>query len=155
MNIRKTSSGRFEARMMINGVRYTSTQPTLEDAVNWLKVLQAQEVTGGLPLRITVEQYSLRWMTTYEGSPTSTRMFHQGNLDRHILPVLGSRTVADVTPTEIHRLLNRLKASVSVATADAAAAAGACGAGARPVGSRAPPGCADWGAVEAGETNIT
>jgi len=54
MNIRKTSSGRFEARMMINGVRYTSTQPTLEDAVNWLKVLQAQEVTGGLPGRIIV-----------------------------------------------------------------------------------------------------
>ena len=53
MNIRKTRSGRFEARMMINGVRYTSTQPTLEDAVNWLKVLQAQEVTGALPLRIT------------------------------------------------------------------------------------------------------
>jgi hypothetical protein len=119
MNTRKTRSGRFEARMMVNGVRYTSTQPTLEDAVDWLKVLQAQEVTGGLPRRITVEQYSLRWMTTYEGSPTSTRTFHRGNLDRHILPVLGSRTVADVTPTEIHRLLNGLKASVSVATADA------------------------------------
>jgi hypothetical protein len=46
-------------------------------------------------------------------------VFHQGNLDRHILPILGSGSVADVTPTDISRLLNGLKASVSVATADA------------------------------------
>jgi integrase len=119
MNIRKTASGRFEARLMVNGVRYTSTQPTREDAEDWLTVVKAKAVTGGLPRRITVEQYALRWMSTYDGSPTSTRVFHRGNLDRHVLPVLGSRSMAEVTPTDISRLLNRLKASVSVATADA------------------------------------
>ncbi len=119
MNVRKLPSGTYEARLMVNGVRYTATLPTLEDAQDWITVVRAKAVTGGLPRRITVQQYSLRWMTTYEGSPTSTRTFHQGNLDRHILPMLGSRTVADVTPTEIHRLLNGVKASVSVATADA------------------------------------
>ena len=119
MSIRKLPSGSYEARVMVNGVRYAATVPTRGDAEDWVKVIRAKAVTGGLPQRITVKQYSMRWMATYEGSPTSTRLFHQGNLDRHILPVLGSRLVADVNPTEIHRLLNGLKASVSVATADA------------------------------------
>jgi integrase len=61
----------------------------------------------------------LRWMTTYEGAPTSTRVFHQGNLDRHILPGQGSRSMAEVTPTEISRLINGVTAQVSAATADA------------------------------------
>jgi integrase len=119
MNIRTTPSGRFEARLMVNGVRYTSTQATLEDAEDWLTVMRARAVTGGLPRRITVGQYAARWMTTYEGAPTSTRVFHQGNLYRHILPVLGSRTMAEVTPTEISRLINGVTAQVSAATADA------------------------------------
>ena len=90
MNIRKLPSGSYEARVMVNGVRYAATLPTRDDALDWVKLIRARTVTGGLPRRITVEQYSLHWMTTYEGAPTSTRTFHQGNLDRHILPVLGS-----------------------------------------------------------------
>jgi integrase len=119
MNIRQLPSGSYEARLMVNGVRYTATLPTREDAEDWLTVIRARAVTGGLPRRITVRQYAARWMTTYEGAPTSTRVFHQGNLDRHILPVLGSRSMAEVTPTEISRLINGVTAQVSAATADA------------------------------------
>jgi hypothetical protein len=48
MTVRKTPSGRFEAPPMVNGVRYTSTQPTREDADDWLTVIRARAVTGGL-----------------------------------------------------------------------------------------------------------
>jgi hypothetical protein len=119
MNIRQLPSGSYEARLMVNGVRYTATLPTRVDAEDWLTVIRARAVTGGLPRRITVRQYAARWMTTYEGAPTSTRVFHQGNPDRHILPVLGSRSMAEVTPTEISRLINGVTAQVSAATADA------------------------------------
>lgn len=72
----------------------------------------ARAVTGALPKRITVSEYAARWMTTYETAPTSTRTWHQGNLDRYILPVIGGRMLADVTPTEISRMLNRVRTSV-------------------------------------------
>jgi hypothetical protein len=32
MNVRKLPSGSYEARLMVNGVRYTATLPSLEDA---------------------------------------------------------------------------------------------------------------------------
>lgn len=119
LNVRKLPSGRYEARLMVSGVRYSATLPTMEDARVWITVVKAQAVTGGLRRRITVQQYAARWMTTYDTSPTSTRIFHQGNLDRYILPVLGQRSLADVTPTEISRLINGVVVAVSVATADA------------------------------------
>ncbi|MFU8840951.1 MAG: hypothetical protein ACNA8R_09540, partial [Nitriliruptoraceae bacterium] len=66
MSIRKLPSGSYEARVMVNGVRYAATVPTRGDAEDWVKVIRARAVTGGLPRRITVEQYSMRWMATYE-----------------------------------------------------------------------------------------
>jgi integrase len=104
---------------MINGVRYTATLPTREDAEDWETLLRAKAVSGSLPRRISVSDYAARWMSTYDTAPTPTRNFHQGNLDRYILSVLGPRSVADVTPTEISRLVNGVSARVSAATADA------------------------------------
>lgn len=57
MNVRKLPSGTYEARLIVNGVRYTATLPTLEDAQDWITVVRAKAVTGGLPRRITVQQY--------------------------------------------------------------------------------------------------
>jgi hypothetical protein len=44
---------------MVNGVRYSAAVPTREDAQDWIKVVKARAVTGGLPRRITVEQVQL------------------------------------------------------------------------------------------------
>ena len=106
MSYYQLPSGAYHARLMINGVRYTATLPTREDAEDWQTLIRAKAVSGSLPRRISVSDYAARWMSTYDASPTSTRSFHQGNLDRYILPMLGSRSVADVTPTEISRLVN-------------------------------------------------
>lgn len=100
-------------------MRYTAALPTREDEERWLVVTRAQAFTGSLPLRISVRDYAERWMATYDTAPTPTRSFHRGNLDRYILPALGAVSIAEVTPTEISRLLNAVTSRVSAATADA------------------------------------
>jgi hypothetical protein len=105
MSYYQLPSGAYHVRLMINGVRYTATLPTREDAEDWQTLIRAKAVSGSLPRRISVTDYAARWMSTYDTAPMSTRSFHQGDLDRHILPALGSRSVAHVTPTEISRLV--------------------------------------------------
>jgi hypothetical protein len=119
MSYYQLPSGAYHARLMINGVRYTATLPTREDAEDWQTLIRAKAVSGSLPRRISVSDWAAQWMSTYNTAPTPTRSVHQGNLDRYILPVLGPRSVADVSPTEISRLVNGVSARVSAATADA------------------------------------
>src|SRR5680860_1027842 len=120
MSVEQLPSGSVRARLLIAGVKHAKTFPTEEEANDWILVTKASAITGGLPKRISVRDYAARWMATYEGAPSSTRSFYQGNLDRYILPAIGSRLIADVTPTEISRMLNHVRATVSAATADAA-----------------------------------
>jgi hypothetical protein len=114
MNVRKLPSGSYEARLMVNGVRYSATVPTREDAQDWIKVVRARAVTGGLPRRITVEQYSSRWMTTYDGPPTRPRpvVFHQGK-PRPAHPAVPRLALGGRRHADRHLPLNGLKARVS------------------------------------------
>ena len=119
MGVDRLPSGRFRARLQIDGLPYSGTFATRQEADDWVLTMKARALTTGLPKRITVREYSIHWMTTYDEAPTATRDFHQGNLDRHILPAIGSRRLSDVTPTEIARMINGVRAEVSAATADA------------------------------------
>lgn len=119
MSVDRLPSGSFRARLRIDGVSHAATFPTEREADEWMLTVKARAVSGGLPKRTTVRQYAARWMTTYDAAPRATRDFYQGHLDRHILPALGARRLSDVTPTEISRMLNGVRTSVSVATADA------------------------------------
>lgn len=71
-----------------------------------------------LPGRIVVGDYAVRWMATYATAASSTRDFHDGNLRRYILPVLGRRPMAQITPTDIATLLNGVRQRVSAARAE-------------------------------------
>lgn len=117
MSVDRLPSGRFRGRLMIDGVKYAATFPTQQEANDWVLITKARAITGGLPGRISVCEYAAR-MATYDTAPSSTRKWHQGNLDRYILPVIGRRPLAQVTPTEISRMLNGVRASVSAAAAD-------------------------------------
>ena len=105
---------------MIDGVSYAETFASREEANDWLTVTRARAITGGLPKRITVSEYAARWMATYDTAPNSTRDWYQGNLDRYILPAIGRCSMADVTPTDIARMLNDVREAVSAAAADSA-----------------------------------
>jgi len=59
-------------------------------------------------------------MTTYDSAPHSTRKWYRGNLDRYVLPAIGRRMIADVTPSDISRMLNGVRERVSAAAADSA-----------------------------------
>ncbi len=120
MSVRRLPSGRFQARLTIDGVKYAETFPTEREARDWILITRARAITGGLPKRITVGEYAARWMTTYDTAPSSTRNWHQGNLARYILPAISRRPIAEVSPTDISRMLNGVRASVSAAAADSA-----------------------------------
>jgi hypothetical protein len=115
MSVRRLPSGSYHARLMIDGATYAETFASERDAHDWETVTKARAMTGGLPKRITVRDYAACWMTTYDAAPNSTRAFHQRKLDRHILPAIGRRQLADVTPTNISRLLNDVRMWVSAA----------------------------------------
>ncbi|MBW3662681.1 MAG: site-specific integrase [Actinobacteria bacterium] len=119
MSIRKLPSGSYQARVTIDGVNHSGTFASKEEAADWLVVTRARSITGGLPKRVTVRDYAERWMTTYDEAPSSTRKWHQSNLDLYIVPALGHRRLSDVTPTDISRMLNAIRKSVSAAKADA------------------------------------
>jgi integrase len=120
VSVRKLPSGAFQARLMINGITYANTFDSLDDAKDWILLTRAAALTKRLPTRITVREYAARWMTTYDEAPSSTRKWHQGNLDRYILPVIGQRRLSDVNPTDISRMLNGIRARISAAAADSA-----------------------------------
>ncbi len=54
MSVRRLPSGRFQAGLMINGVKHAETFPTEREAHDWVLVTRARAITGGLPKRITV-----------------------------------------------------------------------------------------------------
>lgn len=43
---------------------------------------------------MTVDQYATRWMLGYGQAPRNTRLFHQTNIERFVLPHLGHRGVS-------------------------------------------------------------
>jgi len=117
MGVRKLSSGAFNARVMIDGVRHTQTFATRQEAEEWEIVTRAQAITGSLPKRLTVRDYSARWLQGYATAPRNTRVFHETNV-AHINQAVGSFAVARVTPSDITRMLNSIIDTRSPALAD-------------------------------------
>lgn len=118
MSVRELPSGRVQARLSIDGRPYSATFDSRSEAENWIVVTRARHITGTLPGRLTVAEYAARWMAGYDNAPINTRRFHRTNLDGWILPHLGRRPAAAVTPTDITRLLNFIHEQKSAAAAE-------------------------------------
>jgi integrase len=117
MSVDRLPSGRFRARLMIDGVRYVETFPTREDAESWEIVTRARVITGTLPTATTVAEYAPRWLSGYDTAPYNTRSFHRANVG-HVLAALGGSRIARVTPTDVTRMLNGIAARHSPALAE-------------------------------------
>ena len=117
MGVRKLSSGAYNARVMVDGVRHTQSFATRQEAEDWETITRAQAITGSLPTRLTVREYSARWLQGYKTAPRNTRVFHETNI-AHINEAVGPFAVARVTPSDITRMLNLLIDSRSPALAD-------------------------------------
>ncbi|MBW3664936.1 MAG: site-specific integrase [Actinobacteria bacterium] len=118
MGIDRLSSGAWRVRVQVEGRRVAATFVTKREAEEWEVLTRAKAITTGLPGRMTVAEYASRWIEGYRNSPANTRRFHQVNLDHWILPHLGPRPAAEVTPTDITTLLNRVTDAVSASRAD-------------------------------------
>lgn len=117
MSVDSLPSGMFRARVMIAGVRHSETFATRQEAEDWEIVTRAQAITGSLPKRLTVHEYSIRWLLGYATAPRNTRVFHETNVE-HINRAIGGFAVAKVTPSDITRMLNAIIEARSPALAD-------------------------------------
>lgn len=117
MGVRELPSGRWQARVMIDGRPWSATCDTREAAAEWIVLTRAQAITGTLPSSVTVRNYAARWLATYDSAPVNTRRFHAANVP-WVVEVLGPVQVGRVVPSDIARMIEHVKASRTVALAD-------------------------------------
>lgn len=136
MGVRELPSGRFQARVMVNKARRAATFDTRCEAEDWLTEVRAAAITGALPERVTVVEYTQRWLLDHRIAAPVTRAFHKAHLE-HIESTLGPVIIGEVVPSDVIRMLNSIAAAHSSALAwcvyrtasavfDAAAADGLC-----------------------------
>lgn len=105
-SIRCLPSGRFQARYPgSDGVRraapYTFT--TRSDARHWLSLVEHDAHLGPqlAPDEERLDRYGARWIAERAGLSESTAELYRGLLRLHITPLLGVRSVRDLTPPDI------------------------------------------------------
>lgn len=102
-NIRRLASGRYQASYLgLDGLRRTAdhTFDTKTDANNWLTVKQSELLRGDWidpnRGRITLDEYSRRWLAERPlGDRTRDR--YASLLRLHVLPLLGSKSLSEIT----------------------------------------------------------
>ncbi len=127
--ITRQRSGRYQARYEVPtpaGAKraYVYAPVTFEDpddAVTWLARQRVAIADGivkpkALASKETLREYSERWLRTRKsrnGKPlrNSTRELYQGYLDRHVLPALGDRPIAQLDQDEMDRWYDGLDQS--------------------------------------------
>lgn len=119
MGIRELPSGKWQARLQVDGQRRHSTHDNEADARAWIEVTQARATLGMLAGTGSFTAYARRWITTYDDSPKNTSAFHRSNLKVHLTPALGHMKIASITPTHVTNTLNRIRRTHTAATADA------------------------------------
>ncbi|KAA0236031.1 MAG: site-specific integrase [Actinobacteria bacterium] len=107
-SIRKLPSGQYQARYTDEtGRRFTApgTFPTKSDASHWLADVETS-MAGGTWVdpeagRIPCSEYSRSWLEHRPGLRPRTVDLYEGQLERHILPELGQRTLREITPAAV------------------------------------------------------
>lgn len=107
MAIDRLPSGRFRARLMINGQRYTATLPTEADARLWEVETRASAALRRRAGRVTFTEYAANWLAgLIDDTPDRSRF--EAALTHRLLPVLGELSlleVLDADRDELHRRL--------------------------------------------------
>jgi hypothetical protein len=109
--IRKRTSGKHQAFYFHNGTYHYAphTFLTKGDAQAWLTVEEASllKQTWVAPSsKLTVREVSERWLKSNPTKRERSLERDEGVLRKHILPVLGERTVSQVTNADCHELVN-------------------------------------------------
>ncbi len=112
-NVRKLTSGRFQASYYHRGERHVAPNTFLSkaDARAWLSVSQAQ-ILGGewrepKASRITVAELAEAWREANPRKRNSSRARDASIIENHILPALGAKVLDRVTRHDIQSLVDR------------------------------------------------
>jgi integrase len=106
-SVRKLPSGRYQARYRVDGVLHSAptTFATKRDADAFLAeartTLERGTWVNPAAGKITLQEYSSRWLAERVQLRIRTRELYEGLLRLHILPMLGSTLLVDVTPAVI------------------------------------------------------
>lgn len=116
-NIRKLSSGRWQARYEVEGGRSVpapTSFATKADAARWLAGVETDRAKGTwvdpLAGRTTLDQYARAWLRGHARLAKRTREIYESQLRLHVLPAidpgvpaLGPVAMADLTPALIRQ----------------------------------------------------
>ncbi len=107
MAIDRLPSGRFRARLMINGRRYTATLPTEADARVWEIEARAAAAVSRGAASVTFAGYATDWLAGFiDDAPDRARF--DAALKHRLCPVLGHLPLLEAMNAdrnELHRLL--------------------------------------------------
>jgi len=105
--IDRLPSGRFRARLMIRGRRYTATSPTEADARLWeVETRAAAAVRRGAAL-VTFAAYAANWLAGFiEDAPDRARF--EAALEHRLLPLLVELRLLEVLDADREELYRRL-----------------------------------------------
>ena len=116
MGVDRLPSGSYRARLMVDGNAYAATFATDDEAREWLVVTRGRALGVRAARTLTVEAYARRWLGEFIDTAAEIDRYRRDVVE-HILPVLGSRPLVEVTPPEIAALLEQVSMTVSLAKA--------------------------------------
>jgi hypothetical protein len=102
---------------MVDGVTYTATFPTEDEAREWLVVTRGRVVGVRAARTLTVEAYSRRWLGEFIDTAAGLDRYRH-HVEEHISRALGPRPPVEISATEISALLQHVNASASLAEAE-------------------------------------
>lgn len=106
-SVRKLPSGRYQARYRVDGkmVGAPRTFRTKRDAEAYLSTVRADMERGTWvdpgAGKVTLRVYATRWLEQRADLRPRTVELYEGELRLHILPVLGDRELARITPAQV------------------------------------------------------
>ena len=108
--IDRLPSGRFRARLMINGQRFTATLPTEADARRWEVETRAAAIRRRSAATVTFGAYAEGWLAGFiDDAPDRARF--EAAVEHRLLPVLGEWPLLEVLEAGRDELERRVKAA--------------------------------------------
>lgn len=111
-SVRQRADGRWEARIMINGVRKSFYGKRQSDAVKAMRSAKTAVEKGTYfePKRITVANWLKTWLKEYiePSCKPSTVSMYENRINTHIIPALGNIKLNALNPTQIQTFYNDL-----------------------------------------------
>ncbi|THF88438.1 site-specific integrase [Deinococcus sp. KSM4-11] len=109
--IRQLPSGNMRWEVMIEGRRFSGVTKTKKEAQNAITLKTADALRGGVvdPSTETLGDYLSRWLTSRASTRAiRTTAIQRRHLNKIIAPILGSKRLQKLTPSDLRRLYDHL-----------------------------------------------